>query len=109
MTTPSNLYAEAIFSQQPLEMWALDEQTSYLSWIDESQRNLKVWDQDSSETFSVYTYGDPEDPEFDESQYSQDSVKFSKSFQQQISLASVGPLGTEISLYSPELKFYDVA
>lgn len=103
MTTPSNLYAEAIFSQQPLEMWALDEQTSYLSWIDESQRNLKVWGSADSESFSVYTYQD--DPEFDDSQYSQDSVKFSKSFQQQINVGLVESPEIVISLYSPELKF----
>lgn len=40
MSRPSNLYAERIFSEHPIAMWALDEQSDYVSLIDESFRLL---------------------------------------------------------------------
>ena len=33
MSSPSNLYAEKIFSEHPIAMWALDDQADYLSLI----------------------------------------------------------------------------
>jgi hypothetical protein len=35
MINPSNLYAEKIFSEHPIAMWALDDQVDYLSLIPE--------------------------------------------------------------------------
>jgi hypothetical protein len=49
MTTPSNLYAEKIFSEHPLAMWALDDKADYLSLIPEesslvnSKSNVFNW------------------------------------------------------------------
>jgi hypothetical protein len=40
MANPSNLYAEKIFSEHPIAMWALDDQADYLSLITESKRNV---------------------------------------------------------------------
>ena len=40
MSRPSNLYAEKIFSEHPIAMWALDEQADYVSIIDEDFRLL---------------------------------------------------------------------
>ena len=40
MTSPSNLYAEKIFSEHPIAMWALDDQADYLSLISDSKRNV---------------------------------------------------------------------
>jgi hypothetical protein len=40
MSRPSNLYAEKIFSEHPVAMWALDEQADYVSIIDEDFRLL---------------------------------------------------------------------
>lgn len=34
MTTPSNLYAEKIFAEHPLSLWALDENVDYFSYVD---------------------------------------------------------------------------
>ena len=40
MSNPSNLYAEKIFSEHPIAMWALDDQADYLSLISNSKRNI---------------------------------------------------------------------
>lgn len=40
MSNPSNLYAEKIFSEHPLALWALDDKLDYVSLISESQRNI---------------------------------------------------------------------
>jgi hypothetical protein len=37
MINPSNLYAEKIFSEHPIAMWALDDQVDYLSLIPEEE------------------------------------------------------------------------
>jgi hypothetical protein len=45
MSNPSNLYAEKIFSEHPLALWALDDKADYVSLITEAQRNIGVlWD-----------------------------------------------------------------
>lgn len=40
MYSPSNLYAEKIFSEHPTIMWALDDKADYISLISESERNI---------------------------------------------------------------------
>jgi len=40
MTNPSNLYAEKIYAEHPLVLWALDDKVDYISLISEAQRNL---------------------------------------------------------------------
>jgi hypothetical protein len=40
MTNPSNLYAEKIFSEHPIAMWALDDQVDYVSLISDSKRDI---------------------------------------------------------------------
>jgi hypothetical protein len=45
MSSPSNLYAEKIFSEHPLVLWALDDKLDYISLISEEQRNiLGLWE-----------------------------------------------------------------
>jgi hypothetical protein len=45
MSNPSNLYAEKIFSEHPLILWALDDQSDYVSLITEAQRDMgSLWD-----------------------------------------------------------------
>ena len=47
MSTPSNLYAEKVFAEHPLSLWALDDKLDYLSLITESQRTISsTWDGD---------------------------------------------------------------
>jgi hypothetical protein len=40
MANPSNLYAEKIYSEHPLVLWALDDNLDYKSLISEAQRNI---------------------------------------------------------------------
>ena len=41
MSNPSNLYAEKIYAEHPLVLWALDDQSDYISLISESQRDIE--------------------------------------------------------------------
>jgi hypothetical protein len=43
MSTASNLYAEKIFSEHPLALWALDDVSDYASLVDESDRDISLW------------------------------------------------------------------
>jgi hypothetical protein len=43
MSSPSNLYAEKIFGEHPLALWALDDVADYVSLISESDRDLSDW------------------------------------------------------------------
>lgn len=47
MSSPSNLYAEKIFSEHPQFLWALDDQADYVSIISEAQRSLSLWSIDN--------------------------------------------------------------
>jgi len=47
MTNPSNLYAEKIFAEHPLALWALDDKADYISLISEPERNLTNWEIDN--------------------------------------------------------------
>ena len=47
MSNPSNLYAEKIFSEHPLVLWALDDTSDYVDLISEANRNIESdWDLD---------------------------------------------------------------
>ncbi len=43
MPSPSNLYAEKIFAEHPLGLWALDDTSDYVSLIDEDVRDISSW------------------------------------------------------------------
>ena len=43
MSTASNLYAEKVFSEHPLALWALDDRADYISLISEEQRRFANW------------------------------------------------------------------
>ena len=61
MSTPSNLYAEKIFSEHPLALWALDDQADYISLISEANRDIEdVWNITNATAFSAIN--DPSDP-----------------------------------------------
>ena len=46
MSSPSNLYAEKIFAEHPLALWALDDSADYISLIGESTRQISLWSVD---------------------------------------------------------------
>jgi len=41
MSNPSNLYAEKIYAEHPLVLWALDDKSDYVSLISETQRDVE--------------------------------------------------------------------
>ena len=44
MSNPSNLYAEKIYAEHPLVLWALDDQADYISLITEAERDIdNLW------------------------------------------------------------------
>ena len=43
MSSPSNLYAEKVFAEQPIALWALDETVDYLSLVSDSSRDVNSW------------------------------------------------------------------
>ena len=42
MPSPSNIYAEKVYSEHPVAMWALDDTLDYVSYLDETNRNLTI-------------------------------------------------------------------
>ena len=40
MSSPSNLYAEKVFAEHPVALWALDDKLDYLGLITEAQRDI---------------------------------------------------------------------
>jgi hypothetical protein len=53
MSSPSNLYAEKIFAEHPLFLWALDDKADYVSLISESNRDTSSWDIDNGSSIST--------------------------------------------------------
>lgn len=43
MSSPSNLYAEKAFAENPTSLWPLDDPAEYISLINNSQRSLSTW------------------------------------------------------------------
>jgi hypothetical protein len=43
MSIPSNLYAEKVFAEQPVALWALDDDADFVSILSASDRNLSSW------------------------------------------------------------------
>lgn len=43
MSSPSNLYAEKVFSEHPTVLWALDDTVDYISLLTEDTRNFSSW------------------------------------------------------------------
>jgi hypothetical protein len=61
MSNPSNSYAEKIYSEHPLALWALDDQADYVSLITEEQRNIgSVWNGTGGGSLPAFT--DPTAP-----------------------------------------------
>jgi hypothetical protein len=56
MSNPSNLYAEKIYSEHPVVLWALDDQLDYIGLISEAQRNLtSFWTPTSATLATSFT------------------------------------------------------
>lgn len=47
MSSPSNLYAEKVFAEHPLNLWALDDTVDYISLLSETDREINNWTADN--------------------------------------------------------------
>lgn len=43
MSEASNIYAEKVFAEHPVALWALDDQADYVSLIDDNDRDIANW------------------------------------------------------------------
>ena len=60
MSNPSNLYAEKIYAEHPLVLWALDDKADYVSLITEAQRDIDdLWTTTGGTTSVGVIGGDP--------------------------------------------------
>lgn len=60
MSNPSNLYAEKIYAEHPLVLWALDDKADYISLITEEQRDIDdLWTTTGGTTSIGVISGDP--------------------------------------------------
>jgi hypothetical protein len=63
MSNPSNLYAEKIYSEHPLALWALDDKADYISLVSEAQRNIEdLWNVEGATVVSGPLSGSPLGP-----------------------------------------------
>jgi hypothetical protein len=59
MSTPSNLYAEKVYAEHPIALWALDDAQTYISFISDTNRNVDTWTKTNCTTApytDVYPY-----------------------------------------------------
>lgn len=52
MSTPSNLYAEKVFSEHPIGLWALDDKMDYLDLLPAETRFLSTWNISGNDSVS---------------------------------------------------------
>lgn len=43
MTSPSNLYAEKIYAEQPIALWSLDDDCTFVSYLPDASLDLTTW------------------------------------------------------------------
>lgn len=55
MSTPSNLYAEQVYAENPIALWTMDDNIDYISLIDESHRDMSTWTLPGYGTVTQYT------------------------------------------------------
>ncbi len=66
MSIPSNLYAEKIYAEHPIALWALDDAQTYISFISDTNRNVNTWTKTNCTT-AAYTDAFPYSPFSDSS------------------------------------------
>jgi hypothetical protein len=123
MSNPSNLYAEKIYAEHPIALWALDDKADYISLIDEAGRDVSNWKDASGESLglSAVTVTDITDEPFPESKttkitgaltnnafsqitcISNDIANFS-TLNQNLSTFSVGAFFNSLSAYASSFE-----
>ncbi len=124
MSNPSNLYAEKIYAEHPVALWALDDVADYISLIDESDRDITSWtitngsavvhtttDEPFIDSQTTKITGELTDDDFGQIVcISNDVVNFS-SLNDSLSTFSVGAFFNSISAYASSFEigyeYYD--
>lgn len=88
MSSPSNLYAEKVFSEHPIALWPLDDRADYVSLISETNRDLRLWDIGNGTASNISSILDE---------------PFPQSFVSKISLGSIAEREAVVDCVSPSL------
>ena len=101
MFNPSNLYAEKIFAEHPLELWSLDDRNDYVSLIKESSRLLEFWTVSVAGDSATPTIDDLDSfteavPPIEDTQISQVSITPSDGFET-LSITLTSPTTFEVN------------
>ena len=59
MSTPSNLYAEKVYAEHPIALWALDDAQTYISFIEDFRRDLNSATYWTKTNCTTSSYTDP--------------------------------------------------
>jgi hypothetical protein len=94
MSNPSNLYAEKVYAEHPIALWALDDSATYISFITESNRNVNTWTKTNCTT-GTYTSTDYPFSPFSDSATTQVFFNGTGSTLRLTSTATFNPNGTE--------------
>ena len=64
MASTSNIYAEKIFSEHPIQLWALDEKVDFVSYLNSSEKDLSSsnWSKSGVGSSTVTTENSPPTP-----------------------------------------------
>ena len=113
MSTPSNLYAEKIYAEHPIALWSLDDRADYISLIDESDRNINLWnitngtastyaisDEPFPDSQTTKITGDLTDEEFSQITCISSNIANFSTLNETLSTFSVGAFFNSISAYA---------
>jgi hypothetical protein len=53
LSSPSNLYAEKIYAEQPIALWALDDSCAFASYMPDSSLHLESWTRSGGTSFAA--------------------------------------------------------
>jgi hypothetical protein len=99
MFIPSNLYAEKVFAEHPLGLWALDEKVDYISLISEEDRDLSTWS-DGPNYVVQFTTRNPSSEELV-------GVPFPDSISKVVVPSTGSSRNEKVSLKNPEIDISD--
>jgi len=110
MSNPSNLYAEKIYAEHPIALWALDDKADYISLIDESDRDITSWEITNG-TASVSIVSDEPFPESQTTKITGNLTE--DSFSQIVcisnDIANLSTLNKKLSTFSVGASFYSIS
>lgn len=110
MSNLSNLYAEKIYAEHPIALWALDDKADYISLIDESDRNITLWEVTGG-IASIATVSDEPFPESQTTKITGDLTEddFSQIVCISNDIVNFSTLNEELSTFSVGAYFYSIS